>query len=330
MKRKRNLTIYDIGSLRTVPVVDQPRPSLKRFQREEEARIAAEQEQLQAVERARVETARLAELSSPATRSVSFFWSQPIQEIQTNISADVYDNGISLVPVDTFGEYETGPRNKTGEDAAWNEFNANLTSQGCTIYRGGFQRLRMYLESLAATRGVSLTSVANWATALARLHSLSVFEPHELEGYPPTTKAPAPAPKHPANPLEEIETLNLDSRDGNAKAKQIATNDFFGRQMAPIADRWRDWLLATFNYVLTDDARKAAGQWWLKNPTANPLTPSSWTQLRLNLVKRGVMPASCKTPEEILNETIEASSERSDSYEARRNLKQQIRELAQK
>ena len=53
-------------------------------------------------------------------------------------------------------------------------------------------------------------------------------------------------------------------------------------------------------------------------------------RLRLNLVKQSVLPIECKTSEEVLMETIEQSSDRSDSYEARRNLRQQIRELAQK
>jgi hypothetical protein len=320
-KRKSRLTVADIGRLPLVRLPDaRPRQTLKEFQATEEARIKAEERQrLEDVSRPLKEAARLASVR------IAKYWSQNLEDIKLN--------GIDFTPNDLAGNYEMGPRDDKAEEAAWNEFNANLTSQGCTIYRGGFQRLQMYLESLAYHRDVSLTSVANWKAALDRLVSLNCFESHELEGYQPlTAMQTAPEPERHAviDPLAEIERLNLDSRAGNRQAKQLATNDFFGRQMAPIADQWRDWLLATFNYVLTDDARKAAGQWWERNPTASPLTASSWTQMRLNLVKRGIMPPTCRTKEEILMETIEASSERGDSYETRRNLRQQIRDLAQK
>src|SRR5580700_6225355 len=130
--RNRVTTIWDLGRLEKTPValptgdavpVGRLSDYRKQLAREEqEAAVKAEQERIEQAERTRI-----AELSSPATRAVAFFWSQPIQEIQTNISADVYDNGARLVPVDTFGVYESGPRNAEKEDAAFDEFNASLT-----------------------------------------------------------------------------------------------------------------------------------------------------------------------------------------------------------
>jgi hypothetical protein len=318
-KRKTRLTVADIGRLPLVRLPDaRPRQTLKEFQAAEEARIKAEERQrLEDVSRPLKEAARLASVR------IAKYWSQNLEDIKLN--------GIDFTPADLAGNYEMGPRDDKAEEAAWNEFNENLASRGCTIYRGGFQRLAAYMESLAYHRGVSLTSVANWNLGLARLASLNCFEPHELENYRPVT-TPTSTPERQAviNPLDEIESLSLESRSGNARAKELCSNDFFGREFASVVDQWRDWLLSKFNYVLTDEARKAAGQWWLKNPTESPLQASSWTQLRLNLIKRGVMPPTCRTSEEILMETIEASSERGDSYETRRNLRQQIRELAQK
>src|SRR5208337_4826001 len=157
---------------------------------------------------------------------------------------------VSITRVDIAGDYESGPRDEPAENAAWKEFQENLKSSGCTLSDAGLLRLSHYLSSLNYHRGISLTSVRNFATALERLVSLDVFQPGELTGY--TSETPEPAPAAPApkrhDPLEEIENLNLDSRDGNAKAKQIATNDFFGREFAHVVDQWEGWLETTFQY----------------------------------------------------------------------------------
>ena len=326
--RKRKLSIYDIGRLPSVPVVlpqgdAAPAGTLKQYRErlaEEEKQAAAKDEQ---EKRNAIETARIAELTSPASQKIAKYWRTDLKEIATN--------GLDMTPNDLAGDYEIGPRDNVTEVATWKEFKENLASFGCSLSDSGGERLGAYLCSLAYHRGVSLTAVSNWTVALERLHSLDVFRQGELQGYRPRLQSTVEQPRRHAviNPLAEIETLNLDSREGNRRAKEIATNDFFGREMAHVVDQWESWLFATFNYILTDDARKAAGQWWERNPTANPLRGESWTALRLNLVKQGVIPASCKTSEEILNETIEKSSERSDSYETRRSLRQAIRDLAQ-
>ena len=325
-RRKSRLTVADIGRLPLVKMPDQPRPSLKRFQQEEAreeetARIAAERRRTAPLREAEQE---LREAAREASARIAMYWKIPIEEIQMN--------PVSITRVDIAGDYEIGPRDELAENAAWKEFQENLKSSGCTLSDAGLLRLSHYLSSLNYHRGISLTSVSNFATALERLVLLDVFQPGELTGYKqtPTKTVEQPQRHRRVDPLSEIESLNLDSREGNRRAKEIATNDFFSRQVAPIASQWREWLIATFNYVPTDEVQKAAGQWFLNNPTENPLRGEAWTSLRLNLVKKGVMPQSCLTREEILNQTIEQSSDRSDSYEVRRNLRQQIRELAQK
>jgi hypothetical protein len=324
-RRKSRLTVADIGRLPLVKMPDQPRPSLKRFQQEEAreeeaARIAAESRRLEPLRGVEQE---LREAAREASARIAMYWRIPIEEIQMN--------PVSITRVDIAGDYEIGPRDEPAENAAWKEFQENLKSFGCTLSDAGLLRLSHYLSSLNYHRGISLTSVSNFATALERLVSLDVFQSGELTGYQTPAPAPTPTPtRHTViDPLAEIESLNLDSREGNRRAKQLAANDFFGREFAHVVDQWEGWLLATFNYVLTDDVRKAAGKWWERNPTASPLSGESWTSLRLNLVKQGVMPASCRTREEILMETIEVETN-TDSYEARRNLRQQIRDLAQR
>jgi hypothetical protein len=324
--RKRKLSIYDIGRLPSTPVENesgfQTRKEFFEQEEREQARIAASEERRRTAPLREAEQ-ELREAAREASARIAMYWKIPIEEIQMN--------PVSITRVDIAGDYEIGPRDEPAENAAWKEFQENLKSFGCTLSDAGLLRLSHYLSSLNYHRGISLTSVSNFATALERLVSLDVFQSGELTGYQTPTPTPAPTPtRHTViDPLAEIESLNLDSREGNRRGKELCTNHFFSREFAHVVDQWEGWLLATFNYVLTDDVRKAAGKWWERNPTTSPLSGESWTSLRLNLVKQGVMPASCRTPEEILMKTIEAETN-TDSYEARRNLRQQIRELAQR
>src|SRR5208337_3065845 len=116
---------------------------------------------------------------------------------------------VSITRVDIAGDYESGPRDEPAENAAWKEFQENLKSFGCTLSDAGLLRLSHYLVSLNYHRGISLTSVSNFATALERLVSLDVFPEGEITGYRTTQTTPEPEPERHAevNPLDEIENL---------------------------------------------------------------------------------------------------------------------------
>lgn len=268
-KRKQKLTIWDLGRIERTPVAQPtgdaiPAGTLSQYRRrlaseEEEARIAAEHKQI-----VQVDQATIAERNSPLTRAVAFFWSQPLQEIRTNLSDDVYDNGAKLVPVDAFGEYETGPRNAVEEHAAFADFNTALTSQGCTLYRGGFLRLQGYLESLAAARGVSLSSVANYKTALARLVSLNCFEgPHELEGYPPATKK-VKQPEEPRRAtMDDLLALG-DSREDQRKVVDLGEQSWL-EEWLPRATEWVTSLQKYFGFSPTPEDLRRVSDWIQRN-----------------------------------------------------------------
>jgi hypothetical protein len=323
-KRNRNVTtVWDLGRLEKTPVAlptgdAVPVGTLKQYRErlsreEQEAAAKAEQERF-----SREERARIAELSSPATRAVAFFWSQPIQEIQTNISADVYDNGISLVPVDTFGVYESGPRNAGKEDAAFAEFNAVLTSQGTTLYRGGFLRLQGYLESLAAARGVSLSSVANYKTALDRLVSLNCFEgPHELEGYPPATKK-VEQPEEPRRAtMDDLLNIDESTRAGRREAQRISEELYFIERQ-PMVRAWFASLAKNFGIEVTHADAERCKSWFERN-NKSFLNPHHFNECRLWNARAGYWPHA-KTAVETVNDEIEQADLTRMTFDERRIL----------
>jgi hypothetical protein len=170
-------------------------------------------------------------------------------------------------------------------------------------------RFGSYLTSLFLNRDVSISNVSNLTVALQRCVELNIFADAEITGYhqPTTRERVEPTRVQEVDPLAAIETLNLSTREGSSEAKRIATNDYFGRQAAQVTDQWQDWLLTTFNYVLTPAVRKAASRWWEENPTASMLSGRDWNRMRLNLIQQGVMPLECRTAEEIACDLVEQS-----------------------
>ncbi|HEY1659980.1 MAG TPA: hypothetical protein VGG14_16625 [Candidatus Sulfotelmatobacter sp.] len=264
MKRKRKLSIYDLGRLENTPVnlpqgeaapVGRLSDYRKQLAREEqEAAVKAKQARLNREERARID-----ELSSPATRAVAFFWALALQEIQTNISADVYDNGISLVPVDTFGVYETGD---AGD--AFDEFNSDLVNRGITLYRGGLVRLQLYLKA----RGVSLT-FNNYQAALDRLASLNCFQQYELAGYLSlaSSQTVVEQPREESEPrralMDDLLALG-DSREDERKAVDIG-DQHWQTEWLEIAKDWVTSLQKFFGFSPTPEDLRRVNDWIQRN-----------------------------------------------------------------
>lgn len=249
--RKRKIGLYDIGSLAVTPTVDQPRQSLKRFQREEETRIKAEQAAKE--EAVRV---RLVEIEAPLkaeaqehSRRLKLYWSRPLSDISVN--------GLEIALVDFVGDYEIGPRDTEKENTAWSEFKDNLKSCGCVLSEDGGLRLSWFLSSLAFRRGVSLTSVENFAKALERLHSLQVFPAGELTGYRTSETVEQPrTTQTEVNPLDELETLTLESRRDNARGKEIVE----GLVGAEQREAWNQFITQLYEdtgHMLTNHERLA-------------------------------------------------------------------------
>lgn len=323
-KRKQKLTLWDLGRIERTPVAQPtgdavPAGTLSQYRRrlaseEEEARIAAEHKQI-----VQAEQATIAERNSPLTRAVAFFWSQPLQEIRTNLSDDVYDNGAKLVPVDAFGEYETGPRNAVEEHAAFADFNTALTSQGCTLYRGGFVRLQMYLESLAATRGVSLSSVANYKTALDRLVSLNCFEgPHELEGYPPAAKkVEQPEAVRQQVTYETLEAVDESTKAGRLQSQRISEELYF-LERQPMVRAFFDSLARNFGITVTHADAERCKAWFLRN-NKSFLNPNHFNECRRWNARAGYW-KNALTAVERVNDEIEKVGLSTMTFDERRIL----------
>lgn len=267
-----------------VESVQTPRNGLKAFQREEEARIAAEQaaeqRRIEATERAKEDEINrpLREAAREQSERLAKFWSRPLPVISSF--------GLDLCPVDPIGDYVMGESANVWDSQldvrAHKQFKADLESRGCTLSSDGWNRLGGFLEALRFHRQVSLASVANWRQALERLVSLGVFQPGEISGYQPPQPVTEPAARHEHNDaltMKDLLAVDAGTQEGQRAARQIA-DDLYATEAAGLYQQWIDHIREHFGYSVTRKDATLIAEWFASNN-------KSWLQFdNFNQVKR--------------------------------------------
>src|SRR5260370_37363504 len=183
-------------------------------------------------------------------------------------------------------------------------------------------------------RGISLAHESTWRIGMERLVGLGCFGENEISSYVPSK----PAEKQPEHrqvelskpSLDELEHLNLSTDEGAARGRQIANEHYYSVEAAAVYQRWQTWLYETFGgYVLTPEAKKAAIQFFV-DCSLSCLDVKAWSRARLFLIRRGLMPLTCRLPEEVLAEEVEQTTERLDTFSARQNLNRKLSQFGQK
>ncbi len=168
-----------------------------------------------------------------------------------------------------------------------------------------------------------------WRIAFDRLYQLGSFDEARAEiGYDPSRKEVVPEPVVPQKKLtvDDLESIGTTTREGARLARQIVADAVFGDdgQARQAFQQFVAHVARAFGHNLTEDEQREIINWFQKNNRS--FLSNSYDQCRVNLVKRGILPATCLTEEEVLEGSIENVD--TQSWEGRRRLKQQI--LAQR
>ena len=334
MGRKSRLTLADWSRIKSTPVENksgyQTRKEFLEQEEQEQARIAASEERRRTAPLREAEQ-ELREAAREASARIAMYWKIPIAEIQMN--------PVSITRVDIAGDYEIGPRDEPAENAAWKEFQENLKSFGCTLSDAGLLRLSHYLVSLNYHRGISLTSVSNFATALERLVSLNVFQPGELTGYQqtPTKTVEQPVTQPPAEQTldELLETTSSETREGRAKIRDAVQRAAVHGEYHATWSAFEASLYANFSptpenvaqghkgFVMTPIQKQTFYDTMLRRGM-NFHRPKDYDTVRVALCKSGDLPALLY-PQERLEIEMEMSN--LNDREVRRQFAQRSREL---
>lgn len=106
------------------------------------------------------------------------------------------------------------------------------------------------------------------------------------------------------SPLEQMEQLDLSTRDGAAQARVLADQDYFGREGATMFAQWEAHILRDYNVTLNDTQKKAVIAWLMKW-NKNPLHHECWNEARRALGKAGIIPLMLSQDEK-LAESLES------------------------
>ncbi len=314
MKRKRKLTIFDLKSLPSTPVVNKPRETLKTFTENYNREETARQE------------APLRKLESD--------YSQGLRENQANVKeffslpTDQLNNARpASVPVDFgIGSFPESAERPTAEEYRnlQLEFWETLNARGCSFNEAAWIRFNIYVGTLARERKFAIT-LDFLEASFQRLLELSCFNDGELTGTVPKTKQPAPEPE--VNELEptlraDVYRESIPSSD--PRWRKIVSlgwttsfNQWFFRWLESLRENW------AFDFPIDRLGMKAAN--FLDRWNLSPFVHSSWDAVRIAFVRSGDFPEHMLTPSEQLSQLIENSN--TNDYSVRRELGRRSQEL---
>jgi hypothetical protein len=212
---------------------------------------------------------------------------------------------------------------RTSIRKAFNEFETQIASEGQLTQSG-----RQKLQRLAlANPDIAFTQSEAWYQSYLLLyHAGELLDQGDSDSSDFIVNEVA---EPEANPLDRIESLDLSTREGDAVAKKIVANAVFGSngEARAIYTEWLESLRSNFGYEMPPDVQRQALDLFRKNNWSY-IDRRAFDLARLNLVNRNIMPPSCKTPTERLNDQIETADDR--TWEGRRRLRQQILDAQRK
>jgi hypothetical protein len=312
MKKRRVTTPWGLGELPLTPVENK---SGWETRKEFYARLEREEREKKEAEKRKAEA--------------------PLLAVQTKISRNLLKlrkaqaENLFIVPSEELGAMCTHvPENVPGTvDEIREQIKSAITTglAGIPIHESGVAKIR---KVAAKNLTIDIRQPENIRKIYDYMNDLGVFTSEDVTVPRPVAPVVQPGPER-APDLSELETLNLSSREGAARGRELANAHYYSVEAAAVYQRWTSFLYDTFKYVLTAEAKKAAIQFFI-DTNSSYLDPKAWEKARRSLVRRGLMPRTCLTPEEVVAEQWEQRSDRSDTFAARKELATQLKAFGTK
>ena len=317
-KKVRVRSIFDLGRVPITPVNDEGRPSLRKFTEQ----YNREQQEIAARQKAEADRP-LREAEAEFSRNLVKLRKAQAENLFINPSEELAAI-TSHVPDEVEGTVE---HIRTQIREAFDALKRDLSSQGISLNPSGIHKIQA-VSSRNPTIDIRLAS--NVRKIYDFMQDLNVFTSEDVTVPQPVVTQPVVDSSAESTPdLSELERLDLGSRSGSIRAKELCDSHYYSVEAAAVYQKWTSWLYETFHYVLTPDAKKAAIQFF-QDTNSSYLDPKAWERARRNLVRRGLMPRTCLTSEEVLAEEVEQTTERLDTFHARQELNRKLSQFGQK
>jgi hypothetical protein len=128
--------------------------------------------------------------------------------------------------------------------------------------------------------------------------------------------------------LDDLEKLDLGTREGARLGRQIAERHYFSEEASTVWSRWVESVRQNFGYRLSEEQKRLAFD-HMRSANENFLDKSAYDRTRRALVNRGILSDSCLTEEELLSRWVEEQPEQF-SYQGKRDLQNRISRFGKK
>jgi hypothetical protein len=309
--RKRKTTIYDLGRLPVTEVKRDPNhvTSLREFTRIENERIAAEAEAKRKAAEAPILAAQkefsktLVALRKAQSENLFINPSEYLTENCTHLPERVSDS----------------PEQVTKDiREAFDTLRLELSERGVTITPVGMEKIRKIVD---LNSSIDIRQVENWRVLYSHLDDLGVFTDRDrtvIESKPVVQ----PVVEIQKSSLADIERIDTSTREGEAEAKRIV-NELAEYELAPLVQEWEASLANNFGLYPTPEDRKRV------TALFRQLNLSWGSRASYDRIRKIIWPEAL-TPEERVARDWERRTERSDTFEARRELANKLQQFGTK
>lgn len=224
---------------------------------------------------------------APENERLSRFWSQQWDDLKgyAKVSA-AKDKYFSTAAITASSDTQSDAKLQS---TAFDAFIENAGKQGLTLSDGAQQRIVLFAIVQGWAQGIIFSQLQNWFDALNRLQELQAFSEGDI------TQAPTPAPAQ--KPIDAMDLISTQSREGNREAKRITQERFVVDDCRPL---WREWIasLGYWDFFPTEEQkRQASEQAGILN--LNLADRKSYDTLRRHLGIQGIFPVLLSPEEQI-------------------------------
>jgi hypothetical protein len=322
-KVRRAASIAGVLAVQSAPSVKIDTPyetSLQRFLREEREEAEAKIAPLVAAN-----VIALRQLRNETNDSLRRYWSQPrfaqpwTAEAGTKVLSEREFNEDNLLEVPA-GKPSQEAVQSAGE--AW--FDSLGPRLGVSLSPEGFFRCMNFVIAQYCY-GKDFSTVAAYDAAFNRLNEVGAFAPSEYttDSNLVTVRPQAEPVAEPEADIADIEDLDLESRDGSKRAKQIV-EELATNEAVPLIQEWIKFLQTTYNFTPSCEDLKQGNAWFQRNQK-NYFSHEAYNEVRRWMVSTRRWSETLLSPDELLAREIEATPLSTASYDQRRDLIRRVR-----
>lgn len=251
-------------------------------------------------------------------RAAAKYWSQSVSSLalalQTNEPVAYLGVAFSTTPT---------PQLEQGSETFTEACKAIQSRTGYILGPVGRQRVALMAVHQCHTQCASLTDIETYISCFNKLLEWGAFETSgTLEvGYDENVKAYVPEPEPAKLTIDDLETIDTSTREGEALGKRLVNDAVFGEEAKTIFHQFLAHVERTFGHALSVGEQNEIILFFQRR-NLSWLDGASYDAARRHLVSIGMLNRHCLTEDERLCQEIEEDN--STDFQGTTSLRQKV------